>query len=115
MEGGWEWSPGPLCGPDKVRKLRLEWEEAQQPGPFPTGGGLGTAEPGRRDHSLYGNGMPTVTLTGQPTPAAPGDRGCPVLGLRHGGPDFSLRNLPTVRCVVVITPMLELKKLKLRG
>lgn len=49
--------PGPLCGPDKVRKLRLEWEEAQPPEPFPTGGGLGTAEPGRRDHSLYGNGM----------------------------------------------------------
>lgn len=31
MAAGWEWSPGPLCGADKVRKLRLEWEETQGP------------------------------------------------------------------------------------
>lgn len=38
--GGWrEWSPGPLCGADKVRKPRLEWEETQLCGSFPTGGG----------------------------------------------------------------------------
>lgn len=41
--GRWEWSPGPLCGADKVRKLRLEWEEAQRRGPFPRVGASGTA------------------------------------------------------------------------
>lgn len=86
----WEWSSGPLCGADKVRKLRLEWEEAQC-GALSHGWGL-RALPSQASvtGACMWNGMTAVTLTGQWTLAAPGYRGHPVCqGWAMGAQSFS--------------------------
>ena len=49
---GREWSPGPLCGADKVRKLRLNGRKPSAGGPFPRMGASGTAQPAQHNCDL---------------------------------------------------------------